>query len=240
MREAGFVYWPGSKLKVAKWSIAAEDYVLGLGLEIEEDDTPDDVENRAERFQGYAVNAKHNAEAAQKSVDRITDGIPFGQPILIGHHSERHARTDANRIDRGMQKVIAESERAAYWKSRAAASIDHAAHKERPDVIMRRIKKLEAERRSIQRSFDWSKKFLGLWNDESKELTAERATMIANIDNHLHCRFTLAEYPRTENTYEGLMSLWSALNDGIIGPEKARELAVKTHEHGMKKRATLP
>lgn len=43
MRKAGFSYWPGQKLNVTKWTPEAEDYILGLGIEIEADDTPDDV-----------------------------------------------------------------------------------------------------------------------------------------------------------------------------------------------------
>lgn len=233
MRKAGFVFWPGSKLNVAKWSIAAEDFVLSLGIEIEEDDTPDDVERRVDRFSGYADTAKRNAAQAHDAANRIMDGIPLGQPILRGHHSERHARADVKRIDSAMSRAVTETERAAYWKYRAAAAAGHAAYRERPDVIARRVKKIEAERRAIMRDFNKSKMFLSAWKDETQELTLERAIKIANHDGYQSFCFTLAEYPRDHHTYEGSQSLWSALNDGIITAEQARKLAVETHERGL-------
>lgn len=235
MRKAGFIFWPGSKLNVAKWSIAAEDFVLSLGIKIEEDDTPDDVESRVDRFSGYADTAKRNAAQAQDAAHRIMDGIPLGQPILVNHHSERHARADARRIDSAMSRAVAETERAAYWEYRVAAAAAHAAYRERPDVIARRVKKIEAERRAIMRDFERSKRFLAIWQDETKELTLARAIEIANHDGYQSFCFTLAEYPRDHHTYEGSTSLWSALNDGIITAGQARKLAVATHERGLEK-----
>lgn len=233
MRKVGFVFWPGSKLNVAKWSIAAEDYVLSLGIEIEADDTPDDVESRVERFSGYAENAKKSAEQASNAAHRIMDNIPLGQPILVNHHSERHARADVKRIDSAMSRAVAETERAAYWKYRVAAAAAHAAYRERPDVIARRVKKIEAERRAIMRDFERSKRFIAIWKDETKELTLARATEIANHDGYQSFCFTLAEYHRDHHTYEGSQSLWSALNNGIITAEQARKLAVENHERGL-------
>lgn len=233
MRKVGFVFWPGSKLNVAKWSTAAEDYVLSLGIKIEADDTPDDVESRVERFSGYAENAKKSAEQASDAAHRIMDNIPLGQPILIGHHSEKHHRADVKRIDNSMRKAVSESERAAYWRERTAASIAHAAYKEKPAVIARRIKKIEAERRAIMKNFEHSKKFLAIWNDETKELTIDRALAITNHDGYHSFKFPLDKYPREHHTYEGFTSLWSALTDGIIDAQQAKELAVKTHEGGL-------
>ena len=52
-------------------------------------------------------------------------GIPFGQPILVGHHSERAHRKVLERADNAMRKGIEESKkadnyraRAEYWESR--------------------------------------------------------------------------------------------------------------------------
>ncbi|WP_132290495.1 DUF3560 domain-containing protein [Kribbella sp. VKM Ac-2568] len=35
---------------------------------------------------------------------QISDHIPLGQPILVGHHSERRHRRDIERMDRLMQR----------------------------------------------------------------------------------------------------------------------------------------
>lgn len=151
-KQAGFAYWYGSKLFVAKWSTAAVDFLEEMGItEIEDDDQPDDVEARVDRFAKYAENAAKSAEAAHNRVEQITSGIPLGQPIMVGHHSERHARRDAEKIQNGMNKAISETKRAEHWNYRIQAAIRHANYKEQPPVIARRIAKLEAELRRFQR-----------------------------------------------------------------------------------------
>lgn len=143
MRKIGFSYWPGQKLNVTKWTPEAEDYILGLGIEIEADDTPDDVGARVDRFSGYAENAKQSAEAAGARAHGLIEGIPLGQPS-----ARRHGRTSQKRVDAALKTAISETERAAHWKSRIAGAIGRATYRERPDVIARRIKGLETDERA--------------------------------------------------------------------------------------------
>ena len=146
IKRAGFAYWRGSKLFVAKWSVYAEDKLREFGItEIEDDDQPDDVEARVDRFSGYAENAERSAESASNYAHGLVEGIPAGQPILVGHHSERGHRATLKRHDAAMRRALSESERAAYWNDRVANSIRHAKYKERPDVIARRIEGLEKD-----------------------------------------------------------------------------------------------
>ena len=81
---------------------------------------------RADRLRGWADKRSAKASARFAAVDRIADGIPFGQPILVGHHSEGRARRDASRIDSGMRAGFADSAKAADMRSRAD-NIDAAA-----------------------------------------------------------------------------------------------------------------
>lgn len=158
MRKVGFVWWPASRLNVAKWNPAAEDYVLSLGIEIEEDDTSDDVESRVERFEKYAESAERRAAAASNSAHRTLDQIPGGQPIQLGHHSERGHRSTLKRVDAAMHRAVYETEREAHWRGRVASAIAHAKYKERPDVIARRIRGLEKEERSFLREIEEDRK----------------------------------------------------------------------------------
>ncbi len=64
--------------------------------------------------------------------------------LPVGHHSERRARRDAQRIENGMKRAVMLVERAEYWEERARSALLHAKYKERPDVRWRRIKKIEA------------------------------------------------------------------------------------------------
>lgn len=45
--------------------------------------------------------------------------IPFGQPILVGHHSEQRDRNYRDRIHNTFGKAFAEQDKAAYYHSKA-------------------------------------------------------------------------------------------------------------------------
>jgi hypothetical protein len=49
----------------------------------------------------------------------IAKNIPFGQPILVGHHSENKSRNDIKRMDNLIQKGIELADKAEYWARRA-------------------------------------------------------------------------------------------------------------------------
>lgn len=77
---------------------------------------------KAEKINGYAANAeKRSGEAYKKAnLSEEATGIPFGQPILVGHHSERRHRKVIERADNAMRKSIEEDEKAEVYKNRAA------------------------------------------------------------------------------------------------------------------------
>lgn len=111
---------------------------------------------RIERARRYADSAARAADAAYEGSRKIADMIPLGQPILVGHHSEGHARRDAARIAAGMDRAVAETRRAETWRGRAhAIEADNAISSWDPearDKIEARIAELEAEREDIKRT----------------------------------------------------------------------------------------
>ena len=248
VKVAGFSWAPKQDLFVAPmWTPAREDLAIELAGEIGDEDTSliDRAEERADRFGDYSDSRARDAEAAHKAVSAIADNIPLGQPILVGHHSERHARKDAERIENGMRKSIKMWETAEYWKSRAAAAISHAKYKELPAVRARRIKGIEADKRKEERAKAAAEKRLKFWSPEwldnpdslkrkdgQPTTIHQRARFIANQFDHFSKCFTLADYPRNPpvSQYEGDMCLWSALGDtpeqAIITPQQAAELAM--------------
>lgn len=81
---------------------------------------------KADRLRQCAENAEHRAAVAFDRADLSEgkSGIPFGQPILIGHHSERRHRRAIERADNAMRKGIEESDKAKYYARRAANAED--------------------------------------------------------------------------------------------------------------------
>ena len=50
--------------------------------------------NKADKYQVWAGSAETQAETASRRAFSLVEGIPMGQPILVGHHSEkRHRKT---------------------------------------------------------------------------------------------------------------------------------------------------
>ncbi|EBA8673791.1 DUF3560 domain-containing protein [Salmonella enterica subsp. enterica serovar Java] len=226
----GFRWAPKQKLFVAPaWTPSREDVLLSLAGDIEDDDNTlfDRQEQRAGRFSGYSEKRAGESEQTLASV------IPSGQPILVGHHSERRARRDAQRIENGMKRAVMLFERAEYWQERAQASLRHAKYKERPDVRYRRIKKIEADLRKSEKTIAQSEKYLTMWRAQTLDLNM--AQLISNYD-HITACFSLDKYPRPpeKSQYEGRMSLHSALENEIITFEQARDIAVRCHERTIR------
>lgn len=156
VKAAGFKWAPKQELFVAPaWTPAREDLLLELCGEIDDEDTSlvQRQEERAERFEEYSDKRGQEANSAHAAVSAIADHIPLGQPILVGHHSERRARRDAEKIQSGMSRAVKLWETSQYWLERAKGAIAHAKYKERPDVRHRRIKGLEAEVRKCQAAY---------------------------------------------------------------------------------------
>jgi hypothetical protein len=96
VRRAGFIWAPKQELFVAPmWTPNREDLLIELCGEIGDEDTSlvDRAEMRADRFNDYSHKRLDEANRAHDAVERIYDHIPLGQPIIVGHHSERRDRT---------------------------------------------------------------------------------------------------------------------------------------------------
>lgn len=177
VKSAGFKWAPRQDLFVAPmWTPSREDLLLDLAGEIGDEDSTliDRAEDRAERFEEYREKRTAEAHRARESVAAIAEGIPFGQPILVGHHSERRARKDAERIESGMRKAIKLWDTATYWTDRAAGAIRHAKYKELPAVRHRRIKGIEADLRKVQKEKADAEKLLAAWSLPNLSLAGAR------------------------------------------------------------------
>ncbi len=84
------------------------------------------LRDRAERLEERAEKKATASSAKHAVVREIADMIPFGQPILVGHHSEKRARRDADRIFNLTGQGIALQREAEHLASRARATEERA------------------------------------------------------------------------------------------------------------------
>lgn len=82
------------------------------------------LENKLQRRLDWGHKAESRSAAAFDQAHQIADGIPFGQPILVGHHSEAHARRDADRIMSNMDKGVQEHLLAKHHQAKASGLAD--------------------------------------------------------------------------------------------------------------------
>lgn len=205
----GFRWAPKQELFVAPmWAPQREDFLLTLVDEIGDEDTGlvDRAEERAERFEEYSEKRAADAEQAHKAVAGICDQIPLGQPILIGHHSEKHARRAAEKIENGMRRAVKMWDTSKYWERRAAGALAHAKYKELPEVRARRIKAIEADRRKYTKGAEHAESALKAWSDP--ELTLEKALVIAGV-----YRLTMARKEGDREDFDQSPDAWSALSN---------------------------
>jgi hypothetical protein len=93
-------------------------------------------EARIDRLRSAADKARAESSARLGAADRIASCIPMGQPILVGHHSERRARKDQERIRANMRKGIDAADRAKVLDRRAdAAEEGRAISSDNPDAV---------------------------------------------------------------------------------------------------------
>ncbi|MFF2940213.1 DUF3560 domain-containing protein [Streptomyces niveus] len=107
--------------------------------------------DRAERYGDRADRAASNSNARHKAALGALDGIEPGQPILVGHHSERRHRRAIERSDNNMRKSIEESGKATHYSHRAEAAEKYEDRRYDPNRTRRRLEKLRADLRSNER-----------------------------------------------------------------------------------------
>ena len=116
-------------------------------MSIGREDYAERKEARIDRLASRAARAQAESTAAYHAAHSITDHIPPGQPILVGHHSEKRHRRDLDKIDRNMRKSVEADEKASYYARRAeAAASNTATSSDDPEAV----KKLQSQLEGLQ------------------------------------------------------------------------------------------
>lgn len=143
------------------------------------------AEDRALYHDEAAGRAAGRSEAAYRAEHRILDGYPMGQPILVGHHSERRHRRDLDRADAYRRRAWDEQDKAGYHADRADAAEHYQAGRESVPVTLRRIAKLEAEARQVQRRLDGTDRFMSYGQPATGEWREQLLARARDIDEEL-------------------------------------------------------
>lgn len=112
--------------------------------------------DRSQRYRDRARKREDESKTYYQASSAAVEGIPMGQPILVGHHSEKRHRAALNRYHSNMSKSVEAGEKADYWRGRAA-SAEHSMDKKN-DVAFakRRLDEAKADKRRYQRALESS------------------------------------------------------------------------------------
>jgi len=118
VKEAGFKWAPKQQLFVApRWTPGREDLCLELaeGISAEQTTLAERAEAKADRLDSLAHKRAQQANGYWQAAERISQRFAAGQPILVGHHSERKARKDQESMHRASEKAADAIKAVDYW-----------------------------------------------------------------------------------------------------------------------------
>ena len=91
---------------------------------------------RADRYRERALQAKAGSTAAYRRSEELTKNIPSGQPILVGHHSEKRHRRALECSWNALGKSVELERKADYYAAKAeAAEHNRAIYAEDDDAV---------------------------------------------------------------------------------------------------------
>lgn len=109
---------------------------------------------RAERLDARAERLEADAGSARQRRGRLQEAIPLGQPVLVGHHSQRRHERDLERIDREFDREVAAAEGSQRASEGAARARRRAVGAESVVTAGNRVERLEAELRGVRRRLE--------------------------------------------------------------------------------------
>lgn len=108
-------------------------------------------EERSDRLAERSTRERGLGNARSNAARQAVGGIPLGQPIMVGHHSERGHRSAIDRANRNIAAAVDHHRNADRAAERSEAAQRQAQRRENPVVMGRKVERLEAEERQLQR-----------------------------------------------------------------------------------------
>lgn len=107
--------------------------------------------SRAVRLEAAAERAQERSDQAQAAAEQLSDSIPLGQPILVGHHSQRRHERDLARINRHQQRALEEQAKANRLAARAKRARRTADPHHSIEQLSAKVHRIAADLRQFQR-----------------------------------------------------------------------------------------
>lgn len=101
-------------------------------------------DQRRERYEDRATRARAEGAASQKRANDMLGVIPLGQPILVGHHSERRHRRTLERADNLYRHAFVKcADKAEHYENKAEGVGRGGVSGDDPDAVSKLLAKLQ-------------------------------------------------------------------------------------------------
>ena len=149
-----------------------------------------------------AAKKRQEAVALNQTAHKMASAIPFGQPILVGHHSESRDRNYRSRIDSHFEKSFKASNTADYYAQKASSVGTGGISADDPDAIPKLQEKLAGLEES-QKTMIAANKLIRKGDRAGLVALGFTETQIDRLFKPDHCcRYGFASYRLTNNNAE--------------------------------------
>ena len=186
---------------------------------------------KQERYESLSANAQTKGHALHSKAHQMAEAIPFGQPILIGHHSEKRDRRYRDRIHSTFGKAFEELSRAEYYEKKAATVGTGGISSDDPDAIAKLKEKLEGMQKNQELMKNCNKVIRKFKNKESQvaelvKLGISQANAEKLLEGDSCGRVGFAPYALQNNNAN-----MARVKDRIAELEKTHNLSAQTEEY---------
>lgn len=175
-------------------------------------------EAKIERFQELAQKNKQASNNAYKASNEAVKHIPMGQPILVGHHSEKRHRATLTKAWDKMGKSIELDKKADYYSDKAKAAENNTAiSSDDPDALIKLKNKLEVLNKNQEKMKSINKVCRNKKLSEEEIIIKLKENFELN-DNNIHSLLN----PRYSSEKKGFPGYSLTNNNGRIRQVKQR------------------
>ncbi|HEX7276275.1 MAG TPA: DUF3560 domain-containing protein [Acidimicrobiales bacterium] len=148
-----------------------------------ESDRSERLAARADRLSARSDRLSTQAGGEWERARQMADVIPFGQPIMVGHHSEGRDRNYRAKVGRSFDRAMETHTEAEETARAARVARAEMAHREGAPATIRRIERLEVQARDYLRRLDAHPEHAERYRAELAAVADELAYWRAHLAN---------------------------------------------------------
>ncbi|MER7135365.1 DUF3560 domain-containing protein [Streptomyces sp. NPDC000341] len=144
--------------------------------------THERLEDRRTALTAKGTKLAREADSLRRTSDAMVEHLPLGQPVFPGARGRAHRNLLERSVNTSIKSALTAQE-AERMPARVTGSRRSEAYKELPAVVARRVKRLEAELRSLDRRMAELGKFESTKSGRLlRQYEGERAVLVERID----------------------------------------------------------